>query len=224
MRSWCFLLISAAAAAAHAAPPQRVDMLFHVFRNGGSPIAEVAHHLQHDSQSYQLSETWTGRGFYKLRGTVRRTSRGIVSAEGLQPVEFVDQRTGRTTARAVFDWRSKTITQQYKGEPRVEPLPADGSDRLAFLFSPAFAPPSGRLSFHLMDGRGVSRHVYSVEGGGPLDTPAGRFETVKLVRAAGEDRTEIWLAPDRSYLPVRILIVNGDGSRYDQVVARISYP
>lgn len=224
MRNWFWLLISAAAAA-HAAPPERVDIWYDIRHNGGSPVAHVAHQLHHDGRAYELRETWTGKGFYALRGTVRRTSRGTVSAGGLQPLEFTDERTGRRTARATFDWQAKTVTMQYKGGPRVEPLPPDGNDRLAFLFDFAFAPRlAGEVSFHLMDGRGRSRHVYSVGGRERLSTPAGNFEALRLVRDSGGDRTEIWFAADRSYLPVRILVTDRDGTHYDQIVTKISAP
>ena len=36
------------------------------------------------------------------------------------------------------------------------------------------------------------------------------------------DVVEIWLAANRSYLPVRIVILEKDGTRYEHVVTRIS--
>ena len=66
--------------------------------------------------------------------------------------------------------------------------------------------------------------MYSVGGRERLETPAGQFETLKLIKEGEKDRTEIWLAADRSYLPVRILVTEKDGTRYDQVLVRISTP
>jgi hypothetical protein len=223
MRSWCWLLISAAAAA-QAAPPQRVELSFDIRRNGTS-VAQVEQQLQHDGRLYTLTESWSGKGLYALLGSARRTSRGMVADHGLQPLEFTDERTGRSTARATFDWRSHTLTQQYRGEPRTEALPADAHDRLAFLFDFAFSPPpAGEVSFELMDGRGQSRHVYAVGGSEPLTTPAGQFDTLRLVRRTKGELAEIWLAKQRSYLPVRVRVIEKDGTRYDQVVVKISTP
>jgi len=36
--------------------------------------------------------------------------------------------------------------------------------------------------------------------------------------------SEIWLAADRGYLPVRIVVVEKDGTRYEHVATRISQP
>lgn len=224
MRSWFWVLISAASAAAHAAPPQRVELSFDVLRNGSS-VAQVVHRLAHDGRKYEVTETWSGKGLYALLGTAQRTSRGLVVGQGLQPLEFKDERTGRRTARAKFDWKAKTVTMQYKGDPRVLPLPPDANDRLAFLFDFSFsAPPADTVAFHLMDGRGKSQHVYTVQGNESLATPGGTFETLKLVRRTEDELAEIWLAIARSYLPVRVRVTDNDGTHYDQILTQISAP
>jgi hypothetical protein len=224
MRNWFWLLVSglAWASAAAAVPPQRVEITYEIVRNGIT-IAEVLYQLQHDGRSYQISETSKGRGILALRGTMHRASRGLVTADGLKPLEFVDERTGRSNARATFDRELNTVTLQYKGEPRVEPLPAQANDRLAFLFDFAFAPP-GRpeVAFDLFDGRGQSRHVYSLGGPQRVSTPLGEFDALRYIRGPEDDRTEIWLASELSYLPVRILVVEKNGTRYDQMATKIS--
>ncbi|MGH8740180.1 MAG: DUF3108 domain-containing protein [Burkholderiales bacterium] len=218
-----WLLISTAAAV-HAAPPERVELSFDVLHNGSS-VARVEHRLQHDGRVYELTETWSGKGLYALLGTARRTSRGTIAHDGLQPQEYRDERTGRRTARARFDWQAQTVTLQYKGDPRVLPLPADASDRLAFLFDFAFSPPpAAQVTFHLIDGRGKSRHVYALDGRERLTTPAGQFEAFKLVRRTDGELAEIWLAAERSYLPLRIRVTEKDGALYDQVLTKISAP
>jgi hypothetical protein len=223
MRSWCWLLISAAAGAAQAEPPARVEIASQIIRNG-SAVADVVYRMQHNGHVYELTESWKGKGIFALRGTAKRTSRGVVSAQGLKPLEFTDERTGRSTARAQFDWNAKTVTMQYRGAPRSEPLPAHAQDRLSFMFGFAFAPPrsGSEFIFDLLDGRGQSKHVYAVDGRAQLKTPAGEFNAVKLVRPDTDELVEIWLAPELSYLPVRILAVSKDGTRYDQVATKIS--
>jgi hypothetical protein len=223
MLNWFSLLISTLlwAGSAQALPPERVEITYEIVRNTMT-IAQVLYQLEHNGRIYQITETSKGRGILALRGTTRRTSRGTVS-DGLKPLEFTDERTGRSTARATFDWQAKTITMQYDGDPRTEPLPAQAHDRLAFAFDYAFAPPrTGQLAFDLLDGRGLSRHVYTVGGRDRLKVPAGEFDVLKLVRQTDDDRAEIWLASNFSYLPVRILVVEKDGTRYDQVATKIS--
>jgi hypothetical protein len=210
--------------AAWCAPPHRVELASEIARNG-TLIAEAFYVLEHDGRSYRITETSKGRGILALRGTTRRTSRGVVSPQGLRPLEFTDERTGRQTARVHFDWDTKTVTQEYKAGPRTEPLPAHAHDRLAFIFDFAFAPGRSReVAFDLVDGRGQSQHVYRLGGQERIATPIGEFQATRFVRANGTERTEIWLASELSYLPLRILVVDEDGTRFEQVTTKISTP
>lgn len=226
MRSSISLLISAllAAVQAHAAPPARVELHSDILRNG-TAVAEMVDRFEHADGKYSLTQVWRGKGIFALRGSVKRRSHGIAGATGLKPLEFSDERTGRPTARAVFDWQANTLTMQYRGGPRTEPMPPRAHDRLAYLFDFVFGgPPEKEVYFHLADGRGMSHQVYEVNGRERLRTPAGEFETVKMVRSKDRDRTEVWLAADLSYLPVRVLVVDEDGTRVEQIVTRISTP
>jgi hypothetical protein len=217
------LLCTAFAGAASPAPPQRTELTYETARNG-TVLAEVLYQLEHDGRTYRITETSKGRGLLALRGTTRRTSRGLVSPQGLKPVEFIDERTGRNTARVNCDWDQKTVTQQYKGEPRVEPLPPHAHDRLAWLFDLAFVPGRQEAVFNLFDGRGRSHHVYTFGGTERVQTPLGELEALRFMRGSGDERTEVWLASKLDFLPVRILVLEKDGTRYEQLATKISPP
>ena len=222
MRNWCWLLISLAGIAA-AEPPPRLEMVLTMTRNG-STMAEVTERLEYAGGNYQLTETWKGKGIYALLGSARRVSQGSIEQGTLRPREFFDERSGRDTARAWFDWKAQTLTMQYKGNRASEPLPPNAQDRLSFLFALSLVPgKADSVSYTIADGKGLSRHVYKVVGRERVRVPAGEFDAVKLARG-GEDResAEFWLAAERNYIPVRLLVVEKDGTRYEQVATRIS--
>lgn len=224
MRNWCWLLISAMlhAGAGIAAPPSRVEIGYEIARNG-TVLAEVEHRLEHDGHAYRLTEVWKGRGLLALRGTATRTSRGLVSSSGLKPLEFTDARSGRHTARVSFDWPARKLTMQYKGEPRTEDMPPRAHDRLAFLFDFAFVKHLGReVAFDLFDGRGQSRHVYEITGRERLKTPLGEFAALKVTRGTDDEHVEIWFAAERGLIPLRVLVSEKDGTKYDQVAVKIT--
>jgi len=198
-------------AAAVAAPPQRVEIGYEIARNG-SVVAEVRERLEHDGRSYRLSQTWTGKGIYSLRGEATRSSQGAVAADGLRPHKFEDKRSGRDTRRAEFDPAARTPTLQRQ-------------DRLSFIWTFAFAPPRETATVAVADGKHVTTYAYQLAGRERVKTPAGEFDALKLVKRKDnpQDRvTEIWLAADRHYLPVRILVVDKDGMRLDQLAVRIA--
>ena len=89
----------------------------------------------------------------------------------------------------------------------------------------AFVPPKGK-EFDVVraDGRGLTPFRFTVVGNEKLATPLGEMETLHIakVKDGPDDKsTDIWFATDRDFLPVRVLVVDKDGERADQVVTRI---
>ncbi len=223
MRNWSWLLISVCGVAA-AEPPPRIELTFTMTRNG-STMAEVTERLEYSAGHYQLTETWKGKGFYALLGSARRQSVGSIENGVQRPREFYDERSGRETARAWFDWKAQTLTMQYKGNKGVEPLPPNAQDRLSSLFALSLLPgsKSDSVSYSIADGKGLSRHTYKLVGRERIKTPVGEFDTVKAARQ-GDDRetAEVWLAEQYSYIPIRLVVVDKDGTRMEQLPTRIS--
>jgi Protein of unknown function (DUF3108) len=226
MRRWstaAALSLAVAWPPAHATPPARVEIAYDVLYNGG-PLAEAKHVLEHDGSTYSLSETWRGSGLLALLGEVHRTSRGRITPDGLQPLEYVDMRPHRKTAIARFSWEQRQLTQEFRDGPQVQPLPPHAQDRLSFLFAPAFhAPGTQPLEYNVADGKGVSHYQFDVVGREPLSVPAGDFSALRLDQVDDGGRsTQVWLDAEHSYLPLRVLVVQKDGTRIDQVAARIT--
>ena len=47
---------------------------------------------------------------------------------------------------------------------------------------------------------------------------------VSFWRVPSARRIQIWVDPSRSYLPLRVLVVQKDGTRIDQVATRVTVP
>ncbi len=77
----------------------------------------------------------------------------------------------------------------------------------------------------MTDGRHLTRYRYLVAGKDYLATPMGNLETLKLAKERDQDGqgSEIWLAADHHWLPVRIRITGKDGTVIDQAVTAIRY-
>ena len=211
MRSLYLTIALSLASAVAAAPPLSVEIGYEVARDG-SVLAEVNQRLEHDGRTYRISETWTGKGIYSLRGEAVRSSQGAIVADGLRPQKFEDRRPGRETLRAEFDPVAGTPTLLRQ-------------DRLSFVWTFAFAPPREAVTLSVADGKRMATYIYQAVGRERLKTPAGEFDALKLVKrkARPDDRaTEIWLAADRNYLPVRTLVTEKDGTRVDQVAVKIT--
>ena len=196
---------------AAAAPPKRIEIGYEV-ATAGMVVAQVQERLEHDGRSYRLSETVLGKGMFAKRGESTRSSEGSVATDGLRPQKFEHKRSGRETLHAEFDPADKTPTLQRQ-------------DGLSFVWSFAFSPPKKTVNVTVADGKDLTTYVYEVAGRERVKTPAGEFKALKLAKRRDNPQdkiTEIWLAADRYYVPVRILIVDKRGVRLDQLAVKIN--
>ena len=211
MRNLCLTIAFSLASVAAAAPPQSIDIGYEISHNG-SALAEVSQRLEHDGRSYRLSEIWKGKGAFSLRGEAVRRSQGAVAADGLRPQKFEYRRPGRDTRHAEFDPAARTPTLLRQ-------------DQLSLIWTFAFAPPRDAVTVNVADGEQTMSYTYEVAGREHVKTPAGEFDALKLAKRKDnpqEKTTEIWLAVDRQNIPVRILVIDREGKRVDQVATSIS--
>jgi hypothetical protein len=228
MHKWSLAIGLSLCAAVQAAPPGRVEIAYEVLYNDGV-VADVTHLLEHDGVNYRLTERWKGRGIYALAGEAQRSSRGTIATDGLRPLEYEDVRSRREPARARFEWETKMLTLQFRDGPQSRPMPAHAQDRLSFLFAFAFRAPGKRpTEFNVVDGKSVAEYIFENSGRERIRIPAGEFDALRLVqrKESPDDRrsSEIWLDPSHSYLPLRVLVVQKDGTRIDQVAVRVTVP
>ena len=225
-----FIAACIVAGACAAQPPHKVSLTYDLSYNG-VVAAELTEVLEHDGRNFTLTSEGRGKGIGALfyRGAARRWCRGEVTSAGLRPLEYRDQRGDNPATVARFDWVRKTLTQEHDGKNETTDMVPPLQDRLSFLYNYAFQSspdlkPAKEIKITVTDGKGLTQMQYNVAGREVLKTPAGELETVHVVkqRAGKDDKgTEIWFASTRDYLPVRVLVIEKDGARIDQVLTRI---
>ncbi len=161
------------------------------------------------------------------RQPLRFTSSGRLADSGLQPLHFEGKRgdADPRQVRAEFDWQAGRLTIVHDGKTDTLALPPATQDRVSLMYQFMFMAPEKlqRLEFTMTNGRKLDRYRYTVSSGVEIDTPLGRMTTLHLVKQHRPDEsgTEIWLSPQHRYLPVRVLVLEEDGSRYEQFITRL---
>src|SRR5262245_36519246 len=124
------LAANLAAFAAQAAPPARVKVTYEVTAKGMA--ADAVETLEHQGDTYSIVSETKGRGILATFGVLnKRTSRGHITAEGLRPDEYRDERPFGWVATAKFDWQARTLTQERKGKAETLKMPAVALDPLS---------------------------------------------------------------------------------------------
>jgi hypothetical protein len=192
--------------------PPRVDLAYKVYLGTqGFLIGDATYRFEHDGDRYRISTVGQARGLAALivHGTGVVESRGIITATGLKPIEFVIQR-GSADRReiAYFDWDGQTVSLN-NGE--TADLTAPAFDPLTILWQPYFSPPkegTREMTFSIATTRKVTRYTLSREADATLPWAHGEIRTERWHRRSDDGRTEawFWLAPSLHYIPVKMRV------------------
>ena len=207
------------AAPAPPAMPQRVTTRFSVFKGlNGMRVGRAEQIWKRDGDRYAISSLAEASGLFSLfaSGKHLQESRGEITPAGLKPSDYrVERGKGGAdkTDTAEFDWNAMTLTLASGGGKQTLKLPEGTQDMLSFMYQLAFAPPQGSVvKLQVTNGRKLDSYTWWVVEEA-LETPMGVLNTLHLgkQREEGEKDTEVWLAADYHYLPVKISQIDKDG-------------
>lgn len=159
-----------------------------------------------------------------LLGSRIQTSKGLVTAQGLEPVRFGDK--VRSEVAAHFERGKGKVT--YSANTPDEVLQPGAQDQLSIFFqlagllaaNPERYGPGSSLSFQAVGPRSSETWVFKVAAPDMVALPGGRVRAIRLSKdpvSEYDSRAELWLAPDMDYLPVRIRLTQGNGDVVDQL-------
>ena len=225
--AWTFAALLGSMPLAYAAAPSSSAISYNLFRNG-ILLGVVTEHFETTDGGYRATSEVRATGLFALvqREPIRYLSIGDLSKDGLRPQRFEGYQAGKL-ATADFDWVAARLTLNHDGLNHALALPPGAQDRLSIMYQLLFSVRNKALplDFAMTNGRKLERYRYVAQSGVTLDTPFKRLNTMHLVkqREAGDrdSETEIWLASDYGYLPVKVVIVESDGVRYEQIVTQL---
>jgi hypothetical protein len=166
-----------------------------------------------------------------LLGSRIQTSKGLISAQGLEPIRFGDK--VRSEVAAHFE-RDKGKVSFSANTPDVALLPG-AQDQLSVLLQiatmlssdPARFVSGTQLPFQAIGPRSAENWVFTV---GPLEKITllrGETTGIKFTRppvSEFEPRLEVWFGPEAAYLPVRVRLTQSNGDFVEQVWRRPQMP
>jgi len=215
--------------AAERGAPQAVSANYDVFRNG-TRVAVANETFEAKDGYYRIVSESHAVGVLALLAPhpLRVASSGRLTGAGLVPLHYESRRGEEDPRRirAEFDWKGAQLKVARSGRNETLPLPPGTQDQLSIMYQFMFLAPDRQqvLALSRTNGRRLEQHRYTVETGVEIETPLGRMATVHLVKEhqPNEEGVEIWLAPQHRYLPVKTLVVEEDGVRYEQVITRLA--
>ncbi len=211
-----------------AAPPTRVQAGYEVFKDGVK-VANMTETFSRQRDHYSIESVSRAVGLLALfkPETIRVTSEGKVTAQGLQPITFVSTRKldSDRNARADFDWAHDQITLTDRAGSRTEALIPGTQDRLSAMYQFMFLALKDmtELKFDMTNGSKVDHYSYQFTPGQRVTTPFGAAHAIYATSSVevGSSRSEIWLATDHANFPYKMVVTDPDGSKFTQVLTTL---
>jgi hypothetical protein len=210
-----------------AASPETPEPAPRAIRNLPQQIA-LTYSVQSGEEGFVLGQSiysgWIRDGRYSLTsvteatgitaifvsGKITQRSEGSLTAEGLQPDKFWGEKGKQVQPPVRFDWLNRLLMLPAGA---VE-LPAQTQDLLSFAFHLAMRVQENDAAWELpvTNGKKLRNYQFQVMGWETIGISGGRLEALRLQGSrSGEGSLDVWLAPARHWLPVRIRTLDQKG-------------
>lgn len=179
-------------------------------------------------QSYQANQEVSAF----LLGARTQSSRGLITAGGLQPERFEDRARNKLRATSM-DW--VTGLARFEPEAPLARIAPGTQDRLSVFLqlagmlaaAPQRYPEGAEITLPTASTQAVEPWTFQVQASSTLELPVGALPTLRLERLPrhnGDQKAELWLSPALGYLPVRIRLSEEQGDFVDLQLQSHSAP
>lgn len=206
-------------------PPRKVELEFNVDYQGAGGTEQHRYEMT-DDMHYHISSLAQPKGLAALVASdLVQKSEGRVTPRGLVPGSFIYQygKNESKAQKASFDWAGKNLLMEYGGRKQEAPLQDGAQDILSFMYQFMFVPPLEQFDLDITTGKRIKTYSYVFEGEEEITTGAGKIRSLHIARqgAKGEEKDELWLAPEYFYLPVKIVKTDKDGKTIVRTLNKI---
>jgi hypothetical protein len=211
-------------------PYQYVESEFDVYtdkdtslKNSPAGKARMVYQRLPNTAQYRIESVIQAKGLAALIiPDLLQISDGSLISTGLQPQHYLYQFGDKKskTFSANFDWQNKIINLQSERSQQQLDLTEGTQDLLSFMYQFMFVAPLQNMQLSITNGKKVTIYDYGFEGEEIINTKMGDIKTDHLVRSAaeGEKKTELWLASEYQYVPVKIRESGKNGKVYELLI------
>ena len=203
------------------APPRRVAL---------PPQATITLELTLESNNYKVwaTQQWSmadgryrivlsaeARALFFTLGSIMLESQGVVSAEGLRPERYIDERNKRRTTVSFSANEKSALVEEANGNRKTIALAGQAADIMSLTYDLAFNPDLNvGAPFTLSNRDAVDEIRLVAKGEEVLSSEAGNLATrfYDFRRPDGSGGIQVWLAPERGWLPAKIRVLGRDGA------------
>ncbi len=180
-----------------------------------------------EANQYKLTSTIKPKGLAAIIiSNLVQTSDGQLTKNGLQPSNYVYQYGNKAdkTYTAKFDWQARKVDLITSKSTKIEEISDGTQDLLSFMYQFMYVAPLERMQISIATGKKLALYDYSFSGEENINTPLGEIKAIHILHESedSDEKTELWLALDYQYVPVKIRKTEKNGKVYELVANRIN--
>ena len=188
--------------------------------------AKITYSLENNNE-YELKSVIKPTGLAALIiSDLLQTSVGTLTKNGLQPINYLYQYGDKIdkTYIANFDWIAKKVNLTTAKGNKTENITEGAQDLLSFMYQFMHVAPMQKMQISIATGKKLATYEYSFEGEEMIITELGALKTIHIVHSGqnSDEKTELWLAFDYQYIPVKIRKTEKNGKLYELVATAIN--
>lgn len=210
-------------------PYQQVVTEFAIYLNGESQKSGRSTITYKNDYNQRYSLTWSVEAtgllglFYP---NLVQTSEGNITKNGLQPLRYQYQFGDKKdkSYQAEFDWDNRTLMLKSSNGDKATDMASNTQDMLSFMYQFMFVAPLQEMRMSLTNGKRMNEYDYVFEGEETVTVDAQSLRTLHIAhsKANNDEKTELWLAVDYRYIPVKIKKTDKKGMVIEQVATHIA--
>ncbi|NLC23945.1 MAG: DUF3108 domain-containing protein [Oxalobacter sp.] len=223
-----YTLADTPAAGKTVSPPPSVNLDYVVRANYSAMSIGGTSNIKWKQSGSEYATQSSARG--NLVGQLLDTSsKGIIGTKGLKPSLFTEKRRNRDETRTIFDQDSKALKFSDSGESLFF---SDGiQDQASIVWQlvsmaraqPENFTPGKKLTFMVSGRNRIDQWDFTIVDEITFLTALGEIKAVHLIRTDKKGKTtEVWLAPDREWYPVKLVFFDKKGLRLEQIIKKIT--
>lgn len=204
-----------------------IETEFEVRRGNDSSTAGITRiiFILDKNHTYILTSMTQAKGLASLFfDTLSQKSVGVFTDQSLIPSHYSYQygNDPKKALSAHFNWsEGRLLINNSKGN-KTEILTEGTQDLLSFMYQFMFLPPLENTEIIITNGKNMRTYSYHFQGEETIVTKFGELSTIHLLKTGDDDeKTELWLALDYQYLPVKIRKTEKDGGFIEQTVTSV---
>lgn len=189
-------------------------------------VGALEHRWTREGERYRLTSEARTTGIAAVFKPLRdaQESEGRIDAGGLHPLRFRHEQVKRTLT-AEFDREQGVVRNGARADPLGE-WAATAQDLLSMYYQLVMrvaATPEGEalpaaIDLPIASGRKLAVYRFEPVARETLATPLGEVATLHLRAKNREDQIDLWVAPERFELPLRVRLVDRKGEVFEQMI------